>query len=154
MLPIWGTCGITRMRKIQTVQNRCIKSILRVPRDTSTTYLYSTKILPITILSKLERAVNVKRMCLRQYKHFFPLRTNHDVHGGVTRNSDMLFIDSLNFVRNGNSSPFFNALTEYNRLPDDIRMCTTLETFRRKTSLHLLEEDSVFHPHSPFLYMN
>lgn len=86
----------------------------------------------------------VKRMCLRQCKHFFSLRTNYDFHGRETRNSNMLYINSLNFLRNGNSSPFLNALTEYNRLLDDIRMRTTSEIFRKKTSLHLLEENNIF----------
>lgn len=154
MLPIWGLCGLTKLIELQVMQNRCIKAILRVPRDTPTTFLYSNKILPITILAKYERLVNIRKMVFNETKHHHVFATSHQFHGRQTRNSNQLHIDNRAFVNSGNSAPITKAMIEYNNLQSNLRETGSLKDFKRQLRWRLMEDDNTFHYFSPYRIIN
>lgn len=154
MLPLWGLCSVTKMKEVQVLQNRCLKAVLRVRRDTPTTYLYSNKIHPISILAKYERLINIKRMILEKTKHHHNFGTVYEFHGRQTRNSNLLHIESRDFVSNGNAAPITNASIEYNALSAELREVDSLEVFKRKLRLDLLVNDMIYSPLSPFRLIN
>lgn len=85
MLAIYGECGICKLKERQTIQNQCIKALYRLPRLSSSTYLYNSKLLPIVETAKIERVINIHRMKKLLTKHNFTFFANIDVHGRVMR---------------------------------------------------------------------
>ncbi len=62
MLPIYSNCAQYKMQDLQTIQNRCIKALYQLDRFTSTSYLYSTGLLPVSELVKAERIFMVHKL--------------------------------------------------------------------------------------------
>lgn len=154
MLPLWGLCGATKMKEVQVLQNRCLKAVLRVRRDTPSTYLYSRKILPISILAKYERLVNIKRMLLQQTKHHNNFETVFEFHGRQTRSSNLLHVESRSYVSNGNVAPITNASIEFNTLLAELREVESLDTFKRRLQLDLMMNDTIYAAFSPYIIIN
>lgn len=85
MLPIYGDCSSYKIDELQVIQNKCIKAMYQLPRDTPSTYLYSSGLLPISQLAYVVRVTNIHRMVDSFAEHKFNFVTNFDVYGRVTR---------------------------------------------------------------------
>lgn len=92
MLPIYSECASYKVQELQTLQNRCIKALYRLERFTSTTYLYSTGLLPISELAKVKRIVYIYKLTHSLTKNNFRFAINSDVHGRTTRRNSHIHI--------------------------------------------------------------
>lgn len=152
MLPIYGDCAQYKMNELQTIQNRCIKAMYRLSRDTPSTYLYSSGLLPISKLAFVERVVNIHKMLNSITKNKFNFATNFDVHGRVTRRGHHLHVLKPNTADN-EISALTSVITEYNELSDELKNTTCLKTFKAKLKLSVMDCID-YHVISPFLYVN
>lgn len=100
MMPIYSECAAYKLKELQTLQNRCIKATYRLERLTSSTYLYSTGLLPVQELVKVERAVYIHKLFHSLAKHNFELVTNSSVHSRSTRRDSHIHV----FNHRSNSS--------------------------------------------------
>lgn len=158
MLPIYGECAQYKLKELQTLQNRCIKAAFRLDRNTSTTYIYSTTIVPITELAKVERICLVYKLVKFRTKHNFRLHTNADVHGRSTRRDSMVhnfnMYSSMTTVSEATGAALMLAIDEFNRVDSETRRLTSFKSFRSKVKLKVMQESSVFAVVSPFLFVN
>ena len=85
MLPVYSAGSKAKLQRLQRVQNRCIKALYRLPHLTSSTYLYSTSILPVEKLAVVGRVTQLHKMVKGLTKHNFEIQLNSDVHSHRTR---------------------------------------------------------------------
>lgn len=154
MLSVYGECGVTKMAELQTLQNRCVKAMFRLPRFTSTTYLYSNTLMPITLMASVERVTNVHKMTRSLTKHNFRFATNVAVHGRELRNFNNMYVLNPYSILNSTNAALVLALNEYNDLDLDVRLLTCLKTFKASVKLRLMKMSVEFSPISPFTFIN
>ena len=147
MLPIYSLGNKTKLAELQTLQNRCIKAVFRLPRLTSTTYLYSASILPIQLLAVVERVTHLHRMVKSLTKHGFDIHLNRDVQSRASRRLSQIHIS--------NQHPSLRqSINEYNRLSSEIRQLGCTESFKRSVRLKVINESEQFSAFSPYRYIN
>ena len=158
MLPIYGDCAQYKLNELQTLQNRCIKAVYRLDRFTSTTFLYSTSILPVTELVKAERIICVHKLVCSLTKHNFQFSTNAEVHGRIVRRGSRIhnfnMQSTVSTIFNSSNAALAIAIDEYNSLDSDIRHLTSLNTFKSKVKLKIMQDSSRFSAISPYYFIN
>lgn len=154
MSAIYGECPAYKIKELQTIQNRCVKALFRLPRYTSSTYLYSTGILPFTELVKVERITTIHKLVHSLTKHNFPLATNASIHGFGTRNVNNLHIFNRMSSRNTSNAALERAFNEYNNIDIATRHLTCLRTFKARVRLKVLERSLKFNVISAYLFIN
>ena len=100
MLPIYGNCPTYKLSELQVLQNRCLKSLLCVPFRTSTTYLYSSSLLPIRILYENQCVITVFKLWSNCMNHNFNMTTNTEFHGRTTRQSNLIRFSDQHIILN------------------------------------------------------
>lgn len=147
MLPIYSLGNKTKLDELQTIQNKCIKSVFRLPRSTSTTFLYSSTLLPIHQLSIVERVVHLHRMIKSVTKHGFNIHLNRDIHHRASRRQSHVHLSNVH-------PSLKQSINEYNRLSTDIRQLGCFESFKAKVKLKTMNENDDFCAISPFVFVN
>ncbi len=158
MLPIYGDCSLYKLKELQTLQNRCVKATFRLDRYTPTTYLYSSGLLPIMELAKVERICYVHKLVNSLTKHNFEFRTNADVHGRTTRRASRIHNFNMHSVTttdfNSTNAALILAIDEYNSVERDVRHLTSIKSFKAKVKFKVMRESAIFTTISPFLFIN
>lgn len=147
MMPIYSQGSITKMAELKILQNRCIKALYHLPRRTSTTYLYSSRLLPIELLATVERFTQLHKMKLNQTKHTFKLITNQEFHGRVNRYPNALHVFKDQPVLN-------ETIVDYNRLPDELLRLKSSKVFKLRFTSLVLQNSTDFYAISPFVHIN
>lgn len=150
MLPIYSECAGYKLKQLQTIQNKCIKAVYRLDRYTSTTYLYSTGLLPVSELAKFERMVCIYKMVT---KNNFRFTSNSDVHGRTTRRNSHIHVFNQHSVINSTNARIATAISEYNALDSETRHLTSLKTFKNRVKLKVMQDSTEFSVISPFRYI-
>jgi len=132
MLPIYGECGVTKLKELQILQNRCVKAMYRFHKLTSTTYLYSTSLMPISEMVTVEKVTNLHKMILSLTKHNFRFASISGTHGRELRNNDEIYIPNSYSRSITTTAALTLACSEYNKLDMDVRQLTCLKTFKSK----------------------
>lgn len=154
MLPIYSECAGYKLKELQTIQNKCIKAVYRLNRYTSTTYLYSTGLLPISELAKFERIVCIYKMEDSLTKNNFRFTSNSDVHGHTTRRNSHIHVFNQHSVINSTNAGIAKAISECNSLDSETRHLTSLKTFKNRVKLKIMQDSTEFSVISPFQYIN
>lgn len=158
MLPIYGDCAQYKLNELQTLQNRCIKAIYRLDRYTSTTFLYSSSMLPVTELAKAERIICVHKLVSSLTKHNFRFSTNSEVHGRTMRRGSRIhnfnMQSTVTTIFNTSNAALAMAVNDYNNIDSDIRHLTCLKTFKAKVKLKIMKDSSEFSAISPYFFIN
>ena len=158
MLPIYGDCALYKLNELRTLQNRCIKAVYRLDRYTSTTFLYSTSILPVTELAKAERIICVHKLVCSLTKHNFRFSTNAEVHERAIRRGSMIhnfnMQSTVSTIFNSSNAALALAINEYNSVDSDTRHLTSLKTFKAKVKLKIMQDSSEFSAISPYFFIN
>jgi len=158
MLSIYGDCAMYKLNELQTLQNRCIKAIYRLDRYTSTTYLYSTSILPVNELAKAERIICVHKLVCSLTKHNFRFSTNAEIHGRTIRRGSRIhnynMQSTVSTIFNSSNAALAMGINDYNCIDSDIRHLTCLKTFKAKVKLKIMEDSREFSTISPYYFIN
>lgn len=147
MLPIYSQGSITKMYELEVLQNRCIKALYHLPRNTATTYLYSSSIIPIELMAKVEQMTQIHKMLLNGTKHNFKLIPNCVFHG-----RSLLHPNALHLFRD--QPILLESIVDYNRLNEELRLLRNISVFRTRLKSKMLKDSIVYHELSPFLHIN
>lgn len=157
MLPIYGDCTLYKLKELQTLQNRCIKATFCLDRYTPTTYLYSSGLLPIMELAKVERICYVHKLVKSLTKHNFEF-TNADVHGRTTRRASRIhnfnMYSATTTEYNSSNAALMLAIDEYNSVESDVRHLASFKAFKAKVKFKVMRDSAIFMTISPFLFIN
>lgn len=158
MLPIYSDCAQYKLLELQTIQNSCIKALFRLDRYTSTSYLYSTGLLPVTELARAERIFMVHKLTHSLTKNNFRFVTNAEVHGRSTRRNSRLHIFNqyaTGSTLNSRNVVLSTAINEYNELDSATRNIPTFnKLFKTKVKLKIMQESQLFYVISPYYFLN
>lgn len=158
MLPIYGNCATYKLNELQTLQNRCIKAAFRLDRFTSTTYLYSSTLLPIHELAKAERIIYAHKLVCSLTKHNFRFYTNAAIHGRSTRRDSKIHIFNPHSTKtttfNSSNAALSTIINDYNCVDSDIRHLTSLKTFKARVKLKLMLDCENYNVISPYYFIN
>lgn len=158
MLPVYSNCAQYKMMELQTIQNRCIKALFQLDRYTSTTYLYSTGLLPLSELVKAERIFMVHKLSHSLTKNNFRFVTNAEVHGRSTRRNSRIHIFNqyaTGLTLNSCNAALTSAIDDYNDLDSATRNLPAFnKLFKTKVRLKIMLESSLFHVISPYCFIN
>ena len=148
MLPIYSVGSKTKLRQLQRLQNRCIKAVYQLPQFTSTTYLYTTSILPIEKLAIVESVTYLHKVVKSLTKNNFEIRSNNEIHSHRTRQANDLHCP--------NKHPALKQSTlEYNRLCKDLAHLTCINTFKSRLKLKVMKESGEkYNAISPYVFLN
>lgn len=138
MLPIYGDCCQYKLKELKTLQNRCIKALFRLPRLTPTTYLYSTSILSLHELAKVEQLTYMYKMVACKVKHNLKITRSYPL---------TLFNKSSN---DSSNAALMTMIDEYNDLDYDTRQIRSVKTLKLNVMSLRLECGSI----SPYFYLN
>lgn len=131
LVSIWGRACTTNLRKIQTLQNRCLKTIFSYPLLYPTLQLYSDRshnILPISTLCDIQVIQLVHDVLNNPEMHhnlqFLPVN-----HLYRTRQANSLQ-RSRAFTNLGQNRIKFIGPTKYNQLPESLKQILHRNTFK------------------------
>lgn len=134
LILLWGCACMSRLRKLQSLQNRCLKIIFSRPLLYSTLLLYSDRchnILPISYLCDLQTLVFVHNILFNPKSHHnIQLSTMASTSNTrITRQSSNLSRPRA-ITNIGLKRISFIGPTKYNSLPSELKRITNLNTFK------------------------
>jgi hypothetical protein len=114
MLVVWGYASNTRLLPLQRLQNKAIKYILGKPILTSSSLLYSDRLLPILKLFYYESILFIYKVVNNIVDSNYQFTTNISITGRVTRQSSQL--RPPNYILGlAQNSIFYNGINYYNK---------------------------------------
>lgn len=137
----------TKLDELQVLQNGCIKALFRWPKRTSSTYLYSSSILPVCLLATVDRVTHLHKMIKRTTKHGFNIRLNCEFNNRASRRRSHVSLAQEH-------PTLQQAINEYNRLSSEMRQCDNIEHFKSRVKLKIISESDKYVAISPFRYVN
>lgn len=147
MLPIYSQGNETPLKDLQILQNKCLKAMYRLHSSTPTTYLYSSSLLPIQELARVERTALIHRMVHSLMRHGFDLQRNTEIHNRSLRN--------LNAVYVPRQLPLLQqCINEFNSLSVENREIRCRKSFKFKVKLYFMTISDKFYPVTPYRYIN
>jgi hypothetical protein len=125
MIIVWGFASSHRILPLQRIQNKAIKCILGRPLLTSTSLLYSEKLLPISKLHHYESILFIYKVVNGIIDSDYQFTTNLSVTGRITRQSSLL--RPPNYILGlAQNSIFYSGIKYYNHFiqakPDSATM--------------------------------
>jgi len=131
--------------RLQKLQNRAMRIILSCNKYTPIKFMLEClEWLPITVYIRF----NVMTLIHKIRKGYAPsyltkkVSYNNNVHDYETRQRNHINIARKN-KKLGQNSVFYKGFDVYNRLPEYIKNCSCILTFKKHLKLHLLRENNV-----------
>lgn len=137
--PIWNMAPEYKIKEIQRLQNRAIKTIEFLPRLTPTIDLYLTR-LNIQKFSKYMTILTVFKIKHNLIRHSFKMTFINDIHQYNTRNERDFRIEFCRTSRSAGSI-MINGLSHFNNLPVHLKNENRINVFARELRLLLLSTD-------------
>ena len=141
---VWGNCAIYLIQQLFRLQKRAIRTI------TNSSYLAHThklflklKILKISDLHTFQTALFMfsyhRNLLPNIFNNYFI--SNRNVNKYLTRNADKLYIP---FYTHSISRRVisYNGPIVWNNVPSELKMCPSLQSFRKKYKSHLLNSQT------------
>lgn len=148
MMAIWGAeLSSNKMQMLRVVQNKSLKAIYGLKRETNTTYLYTKSIIPVELMLSYEQIVNIHKMRRNLTKNFNHIMTNAEAGIRTTRQSHQVYISPNNTLLELN-------IKHYNKLDISTMQQPTLARFKDEVKVSLIGGSSEFRLISPFIYLN
>lgn len=138
---------MTKLAELQRLQKKCIKAEYRLPRLISSTYLYSTSLMPIERLAIVERVYHLHKMIMHRNKYNFTSLCNRDFHSRVTRQSNRLHISLEN-------PALMQSMIDSNRVCDCFSELNSCRVIKVNLKLRVMAESKDYSTISPYRYMN
>lgn len=120
LISIWGMASATRIKTLETLQNKALKNLRGLPLLSPTSQLYSKPILLIASLKEYEMISIAYKISKNQFKHNFTITSRSDIHGYGTRNSQNINLPQFR-LNIGRYSFSYDAFNKFNAIPVEIR---------------------------------
>lgn len=134
---VWGTACKSKLRKLQTLQNRCIKVVFKLPHlhpSVSLYTSYSHKILPIRSLCEFQTCLFIYDVIHSNSKHH-NLSIGFINHMHNTRQANQLLRLRAN-TNLGQKRISCKGPQVFNSLPNDLKVITNKIMFKAKLNQH------------------
>ena len=132
-MPIFGATYATHIQPLILLQKRAIRLISNAGYLDNTEPLFKAQ-----QILKLNDLYNHNVACYvfknRNILDSFSVTHNHN-----TRNNNM-FLPPFERLRSTSQSVIFNGIRIWNTIPDNIRDCTTIDSFNNRYKQHLLSQ--------------
>lgn len=139
LIIVWGHAAKSKLKKLQSLQNRCLKVIFDLPHLFPTVLLYNSsdhKVIPILGLLDSQTIMFVHNtLNYTKFHHYlvFPTRVN----SRITRQANELLrsnaCTNLGSMRITNFGAF-----KFNTLPSDLKSISSTIIFKSKLKQHIL----------------
>lgn len=135
--PIWNNAAEFRLKDLQIIQNRVVKSILSLPHLYPSHLLYNPDTTPsIYQLNKFQTIMYIFKIKHNFIRHNVQLQQLNQIHNYSTRNNEDFFIRKYR-TNKGLYSIIANGLREYNKLPQQIKQENRISVFKSMLQNHL-----------------
>ena len=131
----WGYACIAKLRKLQTLQNRCLKTVFNKPYRFSTSLLYSDtshSILPIRGICELQTVSFVHSILHDHTRH-------HNTRFNLNHRQNSRQANNLQLIRAstnlGQKRLSYAGPAKYNRLPDELKQIGSKCVFKNKLKI-------------------
>lgn len=125
LITVWGHASLSRLRELQVIQNRCLKTVLRKPHLFPTRQLYddpNNSFLPVRALHELQMLTHLwKNPSLGQSR----------MHVGRASRQEGHFYLPMSRSEFGRKKIKFIGCKIFNALPRSCKNATTLSSFKR-----------------------
>jgi Reverse transcriptase (RNA-dependent DNA polymerase) len=139
LLPIWGAAGITRMREMSILQNRCIKNLMRLHWRHPTKQLYKSTILPMVVLTQFQTLLLVYKIKNNLMRHNIQLKRASDIHAYQTRHRNNFYIHFTSTTR-GQKCVLSFGLALFNGLPMTLKEELSISKFKIRLREYLFAQ--------------
>ena len=127
---VWHLCGIGNTRRIEKLQERALRIIFKDYNSRYTNFLRDTNLPTLYLERKRKLLIMVFKIIHDLAKPLAPdffefITSSYDL-----RNTSMLSIPLCKTSKYGSNSVLFQGASLWNKLPNDIRECNDVESFR------------------------
>lgn len=129
--PIWSAASSTKLKELQTLQNRAIKNIYGKPYLTPSISLYGEPFLPLNYIAEYETILIIFKIKTNQMKTSLKFTESSLIHSHFTRicNYFRAMFMRINLTQN---SIYHHGLNLYNKIPNEIKNEIVLSKFKQK----------------------
>lgn len=135
---IWGSASNERLKRIQVLQNRCLKLIHKLPQLYSSALLFTDskiKTLPIRALYHQQLMIHTYSVVNRQ-DLLTNMRFSRRTHSHLTRRANHLPIPRVRTNYGKRSFGYLGAVL-FNRLPQTLKNYTPSSKFKKELKMYL-----------------
>ena len=131
--PLWSSVQEYRMNELKVLQNKAIKSILRLPWRTPSVSLNNVRFLPMDVINEYETILLFFKLSGGCIKHGVKLMKNDEIHAHFTRSNKQYHLNQIHTVRYGRKGILHGGLLLYNNIINSIK----ITMFKSKLRLYL-----------------
>ena len=137
---MWGSCGETRLRALQKLQNRAARIVSNSSYDTSAVTIKNFKWLTVTDLIKSETATMTYKaitgLAPSYRSNLFTKNTDRNIDINLRNAANDLYIPRMTSSKGKKAISYRGAKT-WNQLLSDIKEAYSLNLFKCKLKHHL-----------------
>lgn len=135
LVEIWGSAASSNLNSLQRTQNKIIKVLFHYPFRTATIQLYNkTKIFNLNQIYIYNTCILIKKILTKTIKSNLVLNIKTNKHNLRKQNKLKLITPRTNY---GRKTILFEGVQLYNNLPESIKKCKSVETFKSKLKIHI-----------------
>lgn len=136
---IWSVTPQYLMNRMEVLQRKALRIVLRKDWYCSYKELYSETIFPISVSARLASYMHVHKITGNAVKNNIQVLAAEQRHSHNTRNRSNFIIQHCSTVFGANNF-YVRAFNLYNELPNEIKAIHSLSIFRNRTKEHLFED--------------
>lgn len=136
LLGIWGNTSKGNLQRMQTMQNKAIKAIYKMPYRTSTRKIHENQMLVSTRV-EYEQLVTIKEILNGRGKVDINLTRNEQIHNHQTRNKSKIHLGTQR-TNMGKKRITYVGTKLYNRLPIGIKNIRATKKFKTEIKKFLI----------------
>lgn len=142
LLPIYSAAHDTKLRELLILQKKAVKHVFKLKPDHPSATLFRANILPLKTLSKSETCIlffKIKNRLIN-FNDCFPTRS--EISHITTRQHNLYNYDKTDkeYIK---KSFFYSAPVMFNSLPEQVKTCRSIDTFKISIKTFLSEVDTV-----------
>lgn len=135
---IWGPTYKSKLKKIQSIQNKAIKNLYKYKRSENRKFIHKqNQILPVLHLLNISQATHIHNIKNQFILSNTQLTANN--HHYNTRNRDNVQFNRINTTNFGSNSSKYAAIKTYNSLPNSLKILDE-KSFKTAIKSHYLKE--------------
>lgn len=135
--PIWCRTTQSYITKLDVLLKKAIKTIHGYPLRYPTHLLYTNQYISFDNLCKRELYLIAFKIVNNKIKHNFILNRNIDFHNYNTRNKSNFYVSLFKTDKQKNNC-LYNCLQAFNNLPSDIKEIQSINVFKKRITMFLI----------------
>lgn len=138
LISVWGTAGRSLLKPLQTLQNRAIKNIYRLPMRFPTHQLYcSKKMFNLENIYIFKILLSTHYIVMKNKRSLIQFVNVSEVHNHQTRQRHNLYLPKIK-SNTGQKSIFHDGVKLYNRLPQYLKSIPSKISFRKRLKQYIM----------------